>query len=92
MSKITIPILLISLFYGCSTKKAHENSLENIALILMRSCQNGSSVGCLNLSYMYEKGKGVLKDEKLAIKFKKKACSLGAIDACEKTNEKKDEF
>lgn len=50
--------------------------------LLLKSCKSNYAKACNSLGYKYETGKGTKKDLSQAIKYYKKACSLGSSLAC----------
>jgi uncharacterized protein len=60
---------------------AAEQSSGDVALYAM-DCKAGKSLGCYNLGWRYQSGKGVKKDKAKATEFYDKACELKDAFAC----------
>ncbi len=67
----------------------YKNGTSGISKHLGRSaelnqlaCDHKHANSCVDLGFNYERGQGVLKDDKLAIKYYKKACKLEAGLGC----------
>ena len=60
-------------------EKKYKQALANF----IERCANNDGFACGMAGFFYQKGfKDIKKDEKLAIKFYKKGCSLGDADSC----------
>ena len=47
------------------------------------TCDNGVNLGCGNLGFLYENGKGVRQSYSMAKEYYGKACDLGAQEGCD---------
>jgi len=67
-------LLIVSLVTGLYAAQYEENK---------RLCDEGNTVGCFNMGFMYMKGiRGAAKDESKALEYFRKACNGGDIDGC----------
>lgn len=57
--------------------------LPKSTALLLRACEGGEVRACTGLGYAYEEGRGVQRDEKLALACFKKACDAGRAAGCD---------
>ncbi|MGL2807124.1 hypothetical protein ACQJ93_01080 [Helicobacter pylori] len=69
--------------FGCLSLVSNSQiNKQKLFQYLSKACGLNDQDGCLILGYKQYAGKGIVKNEKQAVKTFEKACRLGSEDAC----------
>jgi TPR repeat protein len=66
------------------TATGRTQNFQRAANIYMELCEDKNGEACARLASMYERGAGVFRSREMARQYRKKACSAGVTDSCDK--------